>query len=178
MKSNKNLTIKLRLFLICLTALSLGLFAYSISYLFINEVSDKVMSMIALVVLSLFALMEITITLVNFKKPLGVEKIGVTERGNVNPIPLIATGLIAVIGLAFIIPGLIFFFSKDDEFYEYYEQFCADYHSLFNFNKMGGVSLCGSLTKHDVNLVEFVRDVLQIYKEIVRDLREKAIQNF
>ena len=114
MKSNKNLTIKLRLFLICLTALSLGLFAYSISYLFINEVSDKVMSMIALVVLSLFALMEITITLVNFKKPLGVEKIGVTERGNVNPIPLIATGLIAVIGLAFIIPGLIFFFSKDD----------------------------------------------------------------
>lgn len=68
--------------------------------------------------------------------------------------------------------------SDEDEFYEYYEQFCADYHSLFNFNKMGGVSLCGSVSKHDVNVVEFVRDMLQIYKEIVRDLREKAIQNF
>ena len=68
--------------------------------------------------------------------------------------------------------------SVDDEFYDYYEQFCADYHSLFNFNKMGGVSLVGSVSKHDVNLVELFRDVLQIYKEIVRDLREKAIQNF
>ena len=114
MKINKNTTIKLRIFLISLIALSLGLFSFNISYLFINKVPDIVMSMIALVVLSLFALMEITITLVNFKKPLGVEKIGFTERDNVNPIPLIATGLIAVIGLAFIIPGLIFFFSKDD----------------------------------------------------------------
>lgn len=68
--------------------------------------------------------------------------------------------------------------SVDDEFYEYYEEFCADYHSLFNYNKMGGISLCGSVSKHDVNIVELIRDVLQIYKEIVRDLREKAIQNF
>ena len=68
--------------------------------------------------------------------------------------------------------------SVDDEFYDYYEQFCADYHSLFNYNKMGGISLCGSVSKHDVNIVELIRDVLQIYKEIVRDLREKAIQNF
>ena len=68
--------------------------------------------------------------------------------------------------------------SVDDEFYDYYEQFCADYHSLLNFNKMGGVSLVGSLSKHDVNIVAMFRDVLQIYKEIVRDLREKAIQNF
>ena len=68
--------------------------------------------------------------------------------------------------------------SVEDEFYEYYEQLCADYHCLFNFNKMGGVSLCGSVSKHDVNVVDFVREVLQIYKEIVRDLREKAIQNF
>jgi hypothetical protein len=43
---------------------------------------------------------------------------------------------------------------------------------------MGGISLCGSVSKHDVNIVELIRDVLQIYKEIVRDLREKAIQNF
>ena len=68
--------------------------------------------------------------------------------------------------------------SVDDEFYEYYEQFCADYHSLLNFNKMGGISLVGSVFKHDVNIVELVRNVLEIYKEIVRDLREKAIQNF
>lgn len=68
--------------------------------------------------------------------------------------------------------------SVDDEFYDYYEQFCADYHSLLNFNKMGGVSLVGSVFKHDVNIVELVRNVLEIYKEIVRDLREKAIQNF
>ena len=68
--------------------------------------------------------------------------------------------------------------SVDDEFYDYYEQFCTDYHSLLNFNKMGGVSLVGSVSKHDVNIVEMFRDALQIYKEIVRDLREKAIQNF
>ena len=68
--------------------------------------------------------------------------------------------------------------SVDDEFYDYYEQFCADYHSLFNYNKMGGISLCGSVSKHDVNIIALIRDVLQIYTEIVRDLREKAIQNF
>lgn len=68
--------------------------------------------------------------------------------------------------------------SLDDEFYEYYDEFCADYHSLLNFNKMGGVSLVGSFSKHDVNIVVMFRDVLQIYKEIIRDLREKAIQNF
>lgn len=66
----------------------------------------------------------------------------------------------------------------DDEFYEYYEQFCADYHSLFNFNTMGGVSLVGSVSTHEVNIVELFRAVLHIYKEIVCDLREKAIQNF
>ena len=68
--------------------------------------------------------------------------------------------------------------SVDDEFYDYYEQFCADYHSLFNYNKMGGISLCGSVSKHDVNIVELRRDFRQICKEIVRCVREKAIQNF
>lgn len=68
--------------------------------------------------------------------------------------------------------------SVDDEFYDFYEQFFTDYHSRLNFNKMGGVSLVGSVSKHDVNIVEMVRDALQIYKEIGYDLREKAIQNF
>lgn len=49
---------------------------------------------------------------------------------------------------------------------------------MFNFNTICGVSLVGSVSTHEVNIVELFRDVLQIYKDIERDLREKAIQNF
>ena len=114
MKNSKKLTQNLRLILLGFLVLTLGVISYSISYLFIYKINDLVMSLIALIVLTLFVLFEGFLTIKNYSRPLGLERNAFTDRGTIHPIPLITMILISVVALGLFVPGLVIFFIKTD----------------------------------------------------------------
>lgn len=110
----KSLHLIMRLILVALILVPLGVIAFSISFIFINQISDLILSLIALFFISSFALVELVITLVRINKPMGLEKTVFTSSEKINPIPLIGVILIALIGLAFTIPGIVLYFVNSD----------------------------------------------------------------
>lgn len=113
MKKEK-LDLLFRLILSGLLMVTFGLISYSFAFIFINAVEDKILSIIALVVICIFALFELVVTILKIHHPFGIEKTAFTSRGNINPIPMISMVLIAIIGLGFTIPGLVLFLIKND----------------------------------------------------------------
>ena len=101
-----------RITLLFLLLISLGLNGFSIAYISIRQPDDFVFSNIALIVLSLFALFEFVLTLINFEKEPSLSKISRTERGYFNYIPLIAVGIGTIIAIGLLVGGLTIFFSK------------------------------------------------------------------
>lgn len=104
----------MRLLLVVTILLSLSLIVYSITYIFVNNIIDKILSLIALFLISIFAIFEIVLTLRKIHSQLAIEKLAFFEYGRVNPITSLACFLVAIIGLGFSIPGLVIFINKSD----------------------------------------------------------------
>ena len=102
-----------RITLLFLLLVSLGLNGFAIYLLSTKQPDDFVFSNIAVIVLSIFALFEFILTIINFKKDPSLKKITHTERGYFNYIPLIAVAIGTIIAMGLLIGGLTIFFTRD-----------------------------------------------------------------
>ena len=112
--SEKKVNFIYRFTLSALILVSLGINALSMAKVIVNKPNDYVFACVVIVVLSIFALFEVTLTIINHKKNPSLSKITLTERGYFNPIPFIAVILGAIIGLALSLTGSIIYFVKED----------------------------------------------------------------
>ena len=103
-----------RLVLVGLVLLSIVISVLSLLALVAYKPEDFVFSLVVVVIAIVFELFEIIMTLVNIKKVLSLLKIGFTDRGYVNPIPMIAILIGLVIGLAMSVSGLVIFFVRPE----------------------------------------------------------------
>lgn len=104
----------LRFILLGLLGVSLGVVAYTLVYINVYHISDFVLSLITLIVLSLFIGFEVFLTLRKFRSPLALKNIAFLEHGYVNPIAALASVMLTALGLGFFIPGLVVFFKNSD----------------------------------------------------------------
>ena len=103
-----------RLVLIGLLLLFYGMSAFSIFTIMSNTPEDYIFSLVVISVALLFATFELVMNLLHIKRSLSILKIGITERGQINPIPMIA--IIASLVLAFGVTtfGLVMYFVKNE----------------------------------------------------------------
>lgn len=110
--SKFNLTF--RLVLIGLLLLSFAVSSLAIITLVKHTPEDYIFSLVVVIITITFGLFELVMTLIHIKRPLAILKIGVTERRQINPIPLIAVGIGVVIALGFSIFGTVMYFVKSE----------------------------------------------------------------
>ena len=111
-ESKKNFIYRFTLSMLIL--ISLGLNALTMAKAIIHKPNEYVFSCVVLVILSIFALFELVMTLVNCKKEPSLSKITRTQRGYFNPIPLIAVTLGVIISLGLMIPGFCLYFLREE----------------------------------------------------------------
>ena len=104
-----------RLVLVGLLLLSLLIPVLTILALNAFRPDDFVFSLIVIIITIVFILFEMIMTLINIKKPLAIYRIGFTDRGLFNPIPLIAVIMGLVIAVSLSLLGTILFFVKSEE---------------------------------------------------------------
>ena len=114
MQNNQVLNAKMRWILVFFILVSLGMDAYALSYSFTYKHEDYIFSSIVIIFVALFALFEIVLTLLNYRKTLFLFKYAFTDRGLVHPVPLISAVLVTIIGLSFTVPGLVIYLVRDD----------------------------------------------------------------
>ena len=103
-----------RLVLCGLVLLCVGISTLAILALVAYKPEDFIFSLVVVVIAIVFELFEIIMTLVNIKKVLSLLKIGFTDRGYVNPIPMIAILIGLVIGFAMTVTGIVLFFVRPE----------------------------------------------------------------
>ena len=103
-----------RLVLVGLLLLFYGLCAFSIVVILKNSLEDYIFSLVVISVALLFGTFELVMNLLHIKRPLSILKIGLTERGQINPIPMIA--ILASLALAIGVTtfGLVMYFVKNE----------------------------------------------------------------
>ena len=103
-----------KLVLLGLLFVSLGVPVLTMLALFAYLPEDYVLSLIVVIITTLFILFEMIMTLINIKKPLAIYRIAMTEKGFINPIPLIAVIIGLLIGLSLSILGVVLFFIRSE----------------------------------------------------------------
>ena len=103
-----------KLVLLGLLFVSLGVPVLTMLALFAYLPEDYVLSLIVVIITTLFILFEMIMTLINIKKPLAIYRIAMTEKGLLNPIPLIAVIIGLLIGLSLSILGVVLFFIRSE----------------------------------------------------------------
>ena len=114
MAINQKQYLTFRLVLLGLILLTLAVSSLTILAIATFLPEDYIFSLIVVVIAMLFAVFELIMTIKNIKKPLSIYKIGFTYRGLLNPIPLIAVAMGAVIGLSLSLLGIILFFIREE----------------------------------------------------------------
>ena len=103
-----------RLVLIGLLLLSLLAPVLTILALVAFRPDDFTFSLIVVIITMVFIVFEMVMTLINIKKPLAIYRIGFTEKGFLNPIPLIAVIMGLVVAVSLSLLGIILFFVKTE----------------------------------------------------------------
>ena len=103
-----------RLVLVGLLLLSLLAPVLTILALVAFRPDDFIFSLIVVIITMIFIVFEMVMTLINIKKPLAIYRIGFTEKGLLNPIPLIAVIMGLVIAVSLSLLGIILFFVKSE----------------------------------------------------------------
>lgn len=103
-----------KIVLLGLLLLTLGILALTILALVAYKPEDFVFSLIVVIITCVFIIFQMIMVIINVKKPLAIYRIGFTDRGLVNPIPLIAVVMGLIIGLSLSLLGIILFFIKVD----------------------------------------------------------------
>ena len=114
MENMSKFNLTFRLVLIGLLLLSFAVSSLAISQLVIHTPEDYIFSLVVVIITITFGLFELVMTLIHIKRPLAILKIGVTERRQINPIPLIAVGIGVVIALGFSVFGTVMYFVKSE----------------------------------------------------------------
>lgn len=103
-----------RLVLIGLLLMFYGVSAYAIFTIMSNTPEDYIFSLVVISVALLFATFELVMNLLHIKRSLSILKIGITERGQINPIPMIAIVASLVLALGVTTFGLVMYFVKNE----------------------------------------------------------------
>ena len=103
-----------RLVLIGLLLLFYGMSAFSIFTIMSNTPEDYIFSLVVISVALLFATFELVMNLLHIKRSLSILKIGITERGQINPIPMIAIAASLVLAIGVTTFGLVMYFVKNE----------------------------------------------------------------
>ena len=103
-----------RLVLIGLLLLFYGVSAYAIFTIMSNTPEDYIFSLVVISVALLFATFELVMNLLHIKRSLSILKIGITERGQINPIPMIAIVASLALALGVTTFGLVMYFVKNE----------------------------------------------------------------
>ena len=103
-----------RLVLIGLLLLFYGISAYAIFTIMSNTPEDYIFSLVVISVALLFATFELVMNLLHIKRSLSILKIGITERGQINPIPMIAIVASLALALGVTTFGLVMYFVKNE----------------------------------------------------------------
>ena len=103
-----------RLVLIGLLLLFYGISAYAIFTIMSNTPEDYIFSLVVISVALLFATFELVMNLLHIKRSLSILKIGITERGQINPIPMIAIVASLLLALGVTTFGLVMYFVKNE----------------------------------------------------------------
>ena len=103
-----------RLVLIGLLLLFYGVSAYAIFTIVSNTPEDYIFSLVVISVALLFATFELVMNLLHIKRSLSILKIGITERGQISPIPMIAIVASLVLALGVTTFGLVMYFVKNE----------------------------------------------------------------
>ena len=103
-----------RLVLIGLLLLFYGVSAYAIFTIMSNTPEDYIFSLVVISVALLFATFELVMNLLHIKRSLSILKIGITERGQINPIPMIAIVASLLLALGVTTFGLVMYFVKNE----------------------------------------------------------------
>ena len=112
MEDKNKIFLAFRIVLLGLLLLTLGVPVLTILALMAYKPEDFVFSLIVVIITCLFVIFQMIMSLINIKKPLAIYRIGFTDRGFVNPIPLIAVIMGLIIGLGLSLLGIILFFIK------------------------------------------------------------------
>lgn len=110
--SRFNLTF--RLVLIGLLLLSYSVSSLAIFSIVKNRPDDWIFSLVVVAVAALFGLFELTMNLFHIKRPLSILKIGITERGQINPIPMIAIVASLFLAIGVTTFGVVMYFVKNE----------------------------------------------------------------
>ena len=103
-----------RLVLIGLLLMFYGVSAYAIFTIMSNTPEDYIFSLVVISVALLFATFELVMNLLHIKRSLSILKIGITGRGQINPIPMIAIVASLVLALGVTTFGLVMYFVKNE----------------------------------------------------------------
>lgn len=103
-----------RLVLIGLLLLFYGVSAYAIFTIMSNTPEDYIFSLVVISVALLFSTFELVMNLLHIKRSLSILKIGITERGQINPIPMIAIIASLLLALGVTTFGLVMYFVKNE----------------------------------------------------------------
>ena len=103
-----------RLVLIGLLLMFYGVSAFAIFTIMSNTPEDYIFSLVVISVALLFATFELVMNLLHIKRSLSILKIGITERGQINPIPMIAIVASLVLALGVTTFGLVMYFVKNE----------------------------------------------------------------
>ena len=110
--SRFNLTF--RLVLVGLLLLSYGVSSLAIVTIVKSRPEDWVFSLVVVVIAIVFGLFEFVVNLLHIKRPLSIIKIGITERGQINPIPMIAILASLLLALGVTTFGIVMYFVKNE----------------------------------------------------------------
>ena len=98
--------------LIGLLFLTLCVPVLTILALFAYTPEDYVFSLVVVILTIMFIVFQMIMVIINIKKPLAIYRLGFTDRGLINPIPLIAVIIGLLLGLTLSLLGSILFFIK------------------------------------------------------------------
>lgn len=112
MEDKNKIFLAFRIVLLGLLLMTLGVPVLTILVLMAYKPEDFVFSLIVVIITCLFIIFQMIMSLINIKKPLAIYRIGFTDRGLLNPIPLIAVIMGLIIGLGLSLLGIILFFIK------------------------------------------------------------------
>ena len=114
MENKNKFSFTFRLVLVGLLLMSFAISSLAIVTLVKYTPEDYIFSLVVVVITIMFGLFELVMTLIHIKRPLAILKIGVTDRCQVNPIPLIAVGIGLLIALGFTTFGTVMYFVKTE----------------------------------------------------------------
>lgn len=103
-----------RLLSVGLILCSLGLDAFAFIKVLEFNATDKILTLVALVMAAVFTILEIVVILKGWKKDSNLYKIAFNENMTINNFPLIAVSVGSAFGLGLLIMSVVVYFTREE----------------------------------------------------------------